>query len=206
MSISSHGFVEWKEEFISQERGSRVVHYFLKNSDGDSVLAVVGTERSLRHMVYVVSDEFLHFCGSEKSNQACFKWRSRREVVDWLTSLLSKQQSSQDHSSTHPFKSNLFSYIFWDCSNWQVNHKAIVVLRVCFVNFMVAEIFWGFPSLGPKTRGLFVQSIFSPSPRKALLTNGNGFSTRPQKSSCLFVIFVENLMSKCFCCLMWLTA
>ncbi|XXG81890.1 hypothetical protein AAC387_Pa09g2428 [Persea americana] len=100
MAISSHGFVEWKEEFISQERGSRVVHYFLKNSDGDSVLAVVGTERSLRHMVYVVSDDFLQFCGSEMSNHACFKWRSRREVVDWLTSLLSKQQqsSSQDHS------------------------------------------------------------------------------------------------------------
>ncbi|XP_058081109.1 uncharacterized protein LOC131229229 isoform X2 [Magnolia sinica] len=98
MSANGGSFVEWEEQFVSQERGNRVVHYFLKNSTGDSFLAVVGTERSLRHMVYVVSDEFLQVHGSEKSNIACFKWRSKREVVDWLTSLLSKQHCTRDHS------------------------------------------------------------------------------------------------------------
>ncbi|XP_043691026.1 uncharacterized protein LOC122641791 isoform X1 [Telopea speciosissima] len=98
MSTDVHSFVEWKEQFVSQERGNRIVHYFLKNAAGDSVLAVVGTERSLRHMIYVVAEEFLQSHGSEKSINAGFKWRSRREVVDWLTSLLSKYQTPLDYS------------------------------------------------------------------------------------------------------------
>ncbi|KAG2678221.1 hypothetical protein I3760_12G133400 [Carya illinoinensis] len=91
MTGTSHSFVEWREEFVSQERGNRVVHYFLKDSSGESILAVVGTERSVRHMFYVVSEEFLQVYGKESSIHAGYKWRSRREVVDWLTSMLSKQ-------------------------------------------------------------------------------------------------------------------
>ncbi|XP_068669421.1 uncharacterized protein [Aristolochia californica] len=97
-STSSQSFVEWEEQFVSQEKGNRVVHYYFKDSAGDPVLAVVGTERSLRHMVYVVSDDFSRVYGSDKSNNTCFKWRSRREVVNWLTSLLSKKNSLQDSS------------------------------------------------------------------------------------------------------------
>lgn len=98
MTGNSHCFVEWKEEFVSQERGNRVVHYFLKDSSGESVLAVVGTERSVRHMFYVVAEEFLQVYGKESSIHAGYKWRSRREVVDWLTSMLSKQQVHGDRS------------------------------------------------------------------------------------------------------------
>ncbi|KAE8125402.1 hypothetical protein FH972_020213 [Carpinus fangiana] len=111
MTGNSHCFVEWKEEFVSQERGNRVVHYFLKDSGGESVLAVVGTERSVRHMFYVVAEEFLQVYGKESSIHAGYKWRSRREVVDWLTSMLSKQQVHGDrsefpkHESTQPFGS-----------------------------------------------------------------------------------------------------
>ncbi|KAK9269604.1 hypothetical protein L1049_001381 [Liquidambar formosana] len=96
MSSNGHCFVEWKEQFVSQERGNRVVHYFLKDSTGESILAVVGTERSLRHMFYVVADDFLQVCGTENSIHAGFKWRSKREVVDWLTSMLSKQHLPGD--------------------------------------------------------------------------------------------------------------
>lgn len=101
-------FVEWKEEYVSQERGSRIVHYILKDSCGKSILAVVGTERSLRHMVYVVSDEFLSCSGADNPVQAGFKWRSRREVVDWLTSMLAKQQQADSPSgdSTHSLGSS----------------------------------------------------------------------------------------------------
>ncbi|CAN6701798.1 unnamed protein product [Malus baccata var. baccata] len=88
MPRNGHFFVEWKEHFVSQERGNRVVHYFLKDSSGESILAVVGTERSVRHMFYVVSEEFLQVHGIESPNSANFKWRSRREVVDWLTFML----------------------------------------------------------------------------------------------------------------------
>lgn len=98
MSGNGHYFVEWKEEFVSQEQGNRVVHYFLKDSTGESVLAVVGTERSVRHMFYVIAEDFLEAYGKENSVHAGFKWRSRREVVDWLTSMLSKQHLHVDRS------------------------------------------------------------------------------------------------------------
>eukprot|EP00252_Welwitschia_mirabilis_P006764 TRINITY_DN1766_c0_g1_i1.p1 TRINITY_DN1766_c0_g1~~TRINITY_DN1766_c0_g1_i1.p1 ORF type:complete len:802 (+),score=145.26 TRINITY_DN1766_c0_g1_i1:276-2681(+) len=81
-------FVEWEEQFVSHDKGSRVVHYFLKDQLGNAVLAVVGTERSLRHMIYVISEDFLQLPGVDV--KPSFKWRSRREVVDWLTSLLSR--------------------------------------------------------------------------------------------------------------------
>ncbi|KAF9666520.1 hypothetical protein SADUNF_Sadunf16G0237600 [Salix dunnii] len=100
MTGSGHCFVEWKEQFISQERGNRVVHYFLKDSAGESIIAVVGTERSVRHMFYVVAEEFVQVYGAENSIHAGFKWRSRREVVDWLTSMLSKQHMQGDGSKT----------------------------------------------------------------------------------------------------------
>lgn len=99
MSADDHCFVEWKEQFVSKERGNRIVHYFLKDSSGDSVLAVIGTERSVRHMFYVVSEEFLNAYGAENSVHAGFRWRSRREVVNWLTSMLSKQHRQSDYSS-----------------------------------------------------------------------------------------------------------
>ncbi|GER32852.1 zinc transporter [Striga asiatica] len=100
MAINEHYFVEWKEQYVSKERGNRVVHYFLKDNSGESILAIVGTERSVRHMFYVVSEEFVSAHGAESSVQAGFRWRSRREVVNWLTSMLSKQQSG-DFAVSH---------------------------------------------------------------------------------------------------------
>lgn len=108
MSGNGHWFVEWKEEFVSQERGSRVVHYFLKDSAGECVLAVVGTERSVRHMSYVVADEFVRDFGLEASVHSGFKWRSRREVVDWLTSMLSKKNCLKDDPSMYSLTKTLF--------------------------------------------------------------------------------------------------
>ncbi|XP_073298951.1 uncharacterized protein [Primulina huaijiensis] len=99
MAAHENYFVEWKELFVSKERGNRVVHYFLKDNLGESILAVVGTERSVRHMFYVVSEEFLSVHVAENSVHAGFRWRSRREVVNWLTSMLSKQHWQEDYAS-----------------------------------------------------------------------------------------------------------
>ncbi|KAL8131731.1 uncharacterized protein LOC141696841 [Apium graveolens] len=93
-------FVEWKEQFESKERGNRVVHYYFKDVSGESILAVVGTERSVRHMFYVVSEEFLSAHGGENSDYAGYRWRSRREVVNWLTSMLSKQHRLGNFTKT----------------------------------------------------------------------------------------------------------
>lgn len=87
-------FVDWEEQFISHDRGSRIVHYYLKDRHGQNSLAVVGTERSLRHMVYVVRDEFLPLAGLDKTATSAFKWRARREVVEWLQTLLTKTRSN----------------------------------------------------------------------------------------------------------------
>ncbi|KAF5943464.1 hypothetical protein HYC85_017541 [Camellia sinensis] len=99
MSADTNVFVAWEEHIISQEKGNRMVHFFLKNASGDSVLAVVGTERSIRHMIYVVADEYLQAYGSEGFINATTKWRARREVVDWLTSMVSKNRPPLDISN-----------------------------------------------------------------------------------------------------------
>lgn len=69
-----------------------MIYFFLKDVTGDSILAVIGTERSVRHMTYEVSEEFMQLSGFEKSDNVCMKWRARREVVEWLTSLVSRHR------------------------------------------------------------------------------------------------------------------
>lgn len=103
-------FVRWSEEFLSQERGSRVVHYYLEDAEGVSHLAVVGTERSLRHMLYVVSEDFHgpQGSGGADGGQGMFarKWRSRREVVDWLESFLPAKTLTSNFSKFGPRMGN----------------------------------------------------------------------------------------------------
>ncbi|KAL5197090.1 hypothetical protein ABZP36_000602 [Zizania latifolia] len=103
-------FVSWREEFVSQERGSRVVHYYLEDAAGESHLAVVGTERSLRHMLYVVSEDFREAqgCGGVDGGAGMLarKWRSRREVVDWLASFLPAKSLAPKLSNFGPHVSN----------------------------------------------------------------------------------------------------
>ncbi|CAI0440239.1 unnamed protein product [Linum tenue] len=93
MAVSRNvSFVEWEEHIICHERGNRVVHYYLKNALGQSLLAVIGTERSVRHMIYVVSDGFLVAYGTDFGLSASTKWRARREVVDWLAAMVSRDR------------------------------------------------------------------------------------------------------------------
>lgn len=89
---ASLGFVSWEEAFVSSDKGRREVHYFLKRRDGSSDLAVVGKERSLRHMSY-------HYAIRNRSPalQSLAKLKSRREVIDWLNSVVS--DASADKSS-----------------------------------------------------------------------------------------------------------
>ncbi|OAY80782.1 hypothetical protein ACMD2_07072 [Ananas comosus] len=125
MGESCPEFVKWREEFVSQERGSRVVHYYLEDSSGGSHLAVVGTERSLRHMLYVVSEEFYRTYASEKLVVSSLKWRSRREVVDWLASFLSAKgliQRSQKYELTCPLGAAVESNGFGNTGGYLCKH------------------------------------------------------------------------------------
>ncbi|KAH0991140.1 hypothetical protein GBA52_002623 [Prunus armeniaca] len=84
-ATTAFGFVRWDEVFVSSDKGRREVHYYLKRSDGSSDLAVVGKEKSLRHMSY-------HYAFRNRSlfsMSSLVKLKSRREVVDWLNSVVS---------------------------------------------------------------------------------------------------------------------
>lgn len=100
-------FLGWEEVTVSNDRGRREVHYYLRDAAGGMDLAVVGREKSARHMSYAVPWSFLRsFLAlgrgqhllvsggsppplSSSSGLPPLKWRSRREVVDWLSSLVS---------------------------------------------------------------------------------------------------------------------
>ncbi|XP_009356604.2 uncharacterized protein LOC103947416 [Pyrus x bretschneideri] len=77
-------FLRWNEVFVSSDKGRREVHYYLKRSDGSSDLAVVGKEKSLRHMSY----HYAHRIRSLFSMSSLVKLKSRREVIDWLDSVV----------------------------------------------------------------------------------------------------------------------
>lgn len=138
MAVSERYFVEWKEQYVSKERGNRVVHYFLKDNSGESILAVVGTERSVRHMFYVVSDEFFSAHGADNSVQAGFRWRSRREVVNWLTSMLSKQHKQQgDRLSMFSNESCLLELLlFVLLLLYLIDFYAVIIGLLCIVLYV----------------------------------------------------------------------
>ncbi|XP_030456992.2 uncharacterized protein LOC115677890 [Syzygium oleosum] len=100
MSDDKDGFVGWEEQIVCAERGNRVAHYYLKDASGNSVLAVVGTERSIRHMMYIATDDFVQLYGSNGLIKGYKKWRARREVVELLASLV--QNSETDDTVEAP--------------------------------------------------------------------------------------------------------
>ncbi|KAJ6796744.1 Uncharacterized protein M6B38_220045 [Iris pallida] len=104
MQEAARLFVGWEEVVVSNDKGRRVVNYYVKDSEGRRHLAVVGREKSLRHMSYAVRNQFLQsvFAGGSSSSAAplsgvgfgCLKWKSRREVIDWLSEIVSDSVST----------------------------------------------------------------------------------------------------------------
>lgn len=86
---SSAEHVGWEEVVASSEKGLREIYYYLKRSDGGRNLVVVGKEKSGRHMTYryAIQDEKLLL--SDVNRSLRLKLRSRRDVIDWLNSILS---------------------------------------------------------------------------------------------------------------------
>ncbi|PIN18616.1 hypothetical protein CDL12_08719 [Handroanthus impetiginosus] len=104
----------WEERVISTEKGNRVVHYYLMDATANCLLAVVGRERSLRHMTYSVTEDFLTVFGSSSSAHAGTRWQSRKEVSKFLQSVTSRggslfADSSQRIFDTTPYLKHLMS-------------------------------------------------------------------------------------------------
>lgn len=75
-------FVKWREVFVLSERGRKEVRYYLKRRDGASDLVVVGKEkRDLKVYRYNIRDKSL-------VGQADFKLKSRKDVIEWLNSVI----------------------------------------------------------------------------------------------------------------------
>ncbi|OMP06770.1 hypothetical protein COLO4_07905 [Corchorus olitorius] len=99
-SSSTAAYVSWDEVNVSTDKGRREVHYYLKRRDGISDLAVIGKEKSLRHMSYhfAIKNRSLFF-----SNTPFYKLKTRREVVYWLESVVSDSSSREPYSSVGGF-------------------------------------------------------------------------------------------------------
>ncbi|CAA7401442.1 unnamed protein product [Spirodela intermedia] len=166
------GYVRWEEVVVSKDKGRREVHYYLEDASGGVVLAVVGRERSARHMSYAVPALFLRSWGADAlvklptvqqsptSSMICstigsaastvsssspsppssssppaatlsLKWRSRREVIDWLSSAnrcstcrLANQLAGAPKEADH--RSRKFSWLgsTWTCSKQRKHYSA----------------------------------------------------------------------------------
>ncbi|CAK7326553.1 unnamed protein product [Dovyalis caffra] len=85
-SLGTLGYISWEEVYVSSDKGRREVRYYLKRNDGGKDLAIVGKEKSLRHMSYYFAirnrSKFFSMAPSLKP-------KSRREVIDWLDSIVS---------------------------------------------------------------------------------------------------------------------
>lgn len=80
---SQRVYVKWREVFVLSERGRKEVRYYLKRRDGVSDLVVVGKERrDLKVYRYNIRETSL-------VGQADFKLKSRKDVIEWLNSVIS---------------------------------------------------------------------------------------------------------------------
>ncbi|XP_065880410.1 uncharacterized protein [Euphorbia lathyris] len=90
--MESLGYVSWEE--VKNDRGKREILYYLKRMDGGLDLAVIGKEKSLKHISYhyVVRNTSPLFSMVPSSRP-----KSRREVIDWLNSIVSDSLSESSH-------------------------------------------------------------------------------------------------------------
>ncbi|XP_010551277.1 PREDICTED: uncharacterized protein LOC104821945 [Tarenaya hassleriana] len=84
----------WKEVHVRNEKGRKVVHYYLKRRDGTADLAVVGREKNSRRMSYRYA--------LETNGSVLFKLNTRGDVVDWLNSVVSDVLPQEANIPTAP--------------------------------------------------------------------------------------------------------
>ncbi|KAL6573678.1 hypothetical protein OROHE_002137 [Orobanche hederae] len=91
-------YVDWKEVVVSTDKGRREVHYYLKRGGGGSGsggdLVIVGKEKSAGHMSYRYTTKNNKLLPSILNHSSTLKLRSRKEVIDWLSSILSVNSRS----------------------------------------------------------------------------------------------------------------
>ncbi|GER28494.1 agenet domain-containing protein / bromo-adjacenthomology (BAH) domain-containing protein [Striga asiatica] len=84
-------YVDWEEVVVSSEKGRREVRYYLKRGGGGGGrdLVVVGKEKIAGHMSYRYKIKNNKLLPSVLNRSPSLKLRSKREVMDWLNSMIS---------------------------------------------------------------------------------------------------------------------
>lgn len=76
----------WEEVAEPNEKGGKVMYYYVVGCGGRSDLAVVGREKRHGHVSYTVVPQFLKGLGVSLPRM---KLRKRKDVVAWLRFLIS---------------------------------------------------------------------------------------------------------------------
>lgn len=87
-SAAPASYIGWDELVVSGENVRREVRYYLRRSDGRGPdLVVVGKEKCPNRMYYYgIRDK--KYLLSPLKYSSLLKLRSRREVIDWLNSIV----------------------------------------------------------------------------------------------------------------------
>lgn len=135
---------------VSNDRGRREVCYYVVDERGERDLAVVGSEKSVRHMTYAVPEKFfeslIRISATVSSSSVAAaadvlpsdrKLRSRRQVVDWLSLLVSDSMpyglppmvdrySDDEDASTAYVPNSKFSWLgsSWDCRKRRKHYRS----------------------------------------------------------------------------------
>ncbi|CAI0552438.1 unnamed protein product [Linum tenue] len=96
-------YVSWEEVSATSDTGRAEVRYYLRRKDGGADLAVVGKEKSLRHVSYRYGNRIRSL---SDSMGPLLKLRTRHEVIDWLNSIVSDSSHQQSSVLAKPLSSS----------------------------------------------------------------------------------------------------
>ncbi|KAL2485152.1 Agenet domain-containing protein/bromo-adjacent-like proteiny (BAH) domain-containing protein [Abeliophyllum distichum] len=122
-------YTGWEEEVVSNEKGRREVHYYLKRSGGGGAdLVVVGKEKRPRHMSYCYAIKDNKSLLSTLKCSSLLKLRSRREVIDWLNSIVPDVHRRPSNKQFDSFMESKDGHkldfdIIKDVQMWKPGHK-----------------------------------------------------------------------------------
>lgn len=106
---SEFQFSSWEEKIISAKKRERKVGYYLqKKSNGKYTLAVIGKQIIASHMLYEVNWSFARHYAPHLSPRQALKWNTKREVIDWLSTMVTQPEKKIVHEVQYTKEGNSF--------------------------------------------------------------------------------------------------